>query len=282
MRHRKRSPLASPSRLPLARPVPVVGAMGMAAKAAPGKGGGKGKRGNLLSTTTGTTAGVCLRHCIRGLCDKPECGPNPAKAGMHPAARLGHGILPSECAQWPSCPRESTCSFGLRCIWKHGDGHEQLASKHGSRSVQSNLANVSQHPEPPPGTSAGLPTTQGEGLSGAQVTALLASAREGHQSMRELTAAVNAIITGPPGAIMPRLLSLLSALPDMCSPQVQLTAALSQVGTSALISNEGRRAASFFTSRGEHLGQALDSGGSDHIAGQRDARLAYKCMAPVA
>ena len=144
--------------------------------------------------------------------------------------------------------------------------------------MQSHLANVSLHPEPqvPPGTSAGIPTTQGEGLGSVQANALLASARESNQSMRELTAAVNAIITGQPGAILPRLLSLLCAVPDMCSPEAQLAAALSQVGTLALIRNEGRRAASFFISRGEHLGQALDSGGSDHIAGQRDASLAYE------
>ena len=180
---------------------------------------------------------------------------NPAKAAMHPAARLGHGILPSECAQWPKCPKELTCHFGLRCIWKHGDGQEQLASKHGSRPVQSNLANVSLHPEPqvPPGTCAGIPTPQGEGLSTAQTHALLESAERSNQSLRELTAAVNAIITSQPGAILPRLISLLRAVPDLCSPQAQLTAALLQVGTSALIGNEGRRAASFFISRGEHL-----------------------------
>ena len=41
------------------------------------------------------------------------------------------------------------------------------------------------------------------------------------------------------------------------------------------MSNAGRHATSFFLSRGPHLGQALDSGGSDHIAGQRDVGLAY-------
>ena len=48
-----------------------------------------------------------------------------------------------------------------------------------------------------------------------------------------------------------------------------------QVAALSIISNEGRRSASFFTSRGEHLGQALDSGGSDHIVGQQDVGLAY-------
>ena len=47
-----------------------------------------------------------------------------------------------------------------------------------------------------------------------------------------------------------------------------------QVIEQRILSNAGQRAVSFFNSRGTHLGQALDSGGSDHIAGQWDVGVA--------
>ena len=56
---------------------------------------------------------------------------------------------------------------------------------------------------------------------------------------------------------------------------MSLTVSLSQELARRLMRNKGRAAASFFTNRGMHLGQALDSGGSDHIAGQRDTGSAY-------
>jgi hypothetical protein len=52
-----------------------------------------------------------------------------------------------------------------------------------------------------------------------------------------------------------------------------------QVIERMVLGNAGRHAVSYFHSQGEHLGQALDSGGSDHIAGQRDVEGAYDCMA---
>ena len=55
----------------------------------------------------------------------------------------------------------------------------------------------------------------------------------------------------------------------------QLMTSLLQVIERLLLSNAGRQAVSYFHSQGEHLGQALDSGGSDHIAGQRDVEGAY-------
>ena len=108
--------------------------------------------------------------------------------------------------------------------------------------MKSHLANASLPPvsQVPPGTSAVQPPTQGEGLSSAQATALLA---ESNQRMDRLTAAVNAVMTGPTSAPSPCLRTLLSAVPAMCRSTAQLTDALLQVGTSALISNEGRRAA---------------------------------------
>jgi len=50
---------------------------------------------------------------------------------------------------------------------------------------------------------------------------------------------------------------------------------LLQVIERLILSNAGRQAVSYFHTQGDHLGQALDSGGSDHIAGQRDVERAY-------
>ena len=245
-----------------------------------GKGGGRGGKGKggkgadkgWSSTTDGTEAGVCLRHCIRTECDRPECRDNPARAASHPPARQGHGILPSECETWPSCGNISKCNFGLRCIFKHGDGKEQLESKHGKRPVQSHLANSPPFQIPP---AALVPGAVLDGPTNAQFTALLTQVSASNQRLEQLTAAVNGQQHRPSRTTPAELITLINAVPDVCHAHATVMNSLLQVCASTLISKEGRRATSYFTTRGEHLGQALDSGGSDHIAGQCDVGVAY-------
>ena len=238
-------------------------------------GGGKGKGGNKAwsTTTDGTAAGVCLRHCIRTECDFPQCRDNPARAAGHPPARKGHGILPSECATWPPCPN-SSCPFGLRCIYKHGDGKAQLESQHGNRSVQSHLAN-SPPPQISPAVPGPGPGVVPDGPTTAQYNELLTQVSASNQQIAALTAAVQGQQHRPSRTTPAELIPLLNAIPDACHAHATVMSSLLQVCASTLIGKEGRRATSYFTTRGEHLGQALDSGGSDHIAGQYDVEVAY-------
>ena len=97
--------------------------------------GGKGGKGTAYSTTTGTSTGLCLHHCIRGSCDFRSNFCKDHVDDAHPPARAGHGILASECASWPVCSK-SPCTFGLKCVLKHGDGSEQIATKHGKKPAQ--------------------------------------------------------------------------------------------------------------------------------------------------
>ena len=72
------------------------------------------------------------------------------------------------------------------------------------------------------------------------------------------------------GSAPPRPALPLTALHAFLRQRGQLIAVFLQVMARQIMSNAGRQATSFFLSRGTHLGQALDSGGSGHIAGQRD------------
>ena len=69
----------------------------------------------------------------------------------------------------------------------------------------------------------------------------------------------------PPRPVLP-----FTALAAFIQQRGQLIDVLLQVMARQIMSNAGRQATSFFLSRGTHMGQALDSGGSDHIAGKRD------------
>ena len=255
---------------------PDGGAQGKGGKGGGKGGGGRGKGGNKgwSTTTDGTAAGVCLRHCIRKECDFPHCRDNPARAAGHPPARQGHGILPSECATWPPCPTLSQCQFGLRCIYKHGDGKEQLESQHGKRPVQSHLAN-SPPPQISPAAPVPVPGAVLDGPTNAQFHALLTQVNASNQQLAELTAAVHGQQHRPSRTPPAELITLINAIPDACHAHATVMSSLLQVCASTLISKEGRRATSYFNTRGEHLGQALDSGGSDHIAGQCDVGVAY-------
>ena len=97
--------------------------------------GGKGGKGTAYSTTNGTSTGLCLHHCIRGSCDFRSNFCKDHVDDAHPPARAGHGILASECASWPVCSK-NPCPFGLKCVLKHGDGSEQIATKHGKKPAQ--------------------------------------------------------------------------------------------------------------------------------------------------
>ena len=101
-----------------------------------GKPGGQaGKPGvSALATTNGTSTGLCLHHCLKGSCFKKSAFCQAHQEDAHPPARAGHGILPSELAAWPSCGKPD-CTYGLQCIFKHGDGTEQVAAKHGRLST---------------------------------------------------------------------------------------------------------------------------------------------------
>ena len=201
----------------------------------------------------------------------------------HPPARQGHGLLPSECAAWQPCQRDGAkkCHFGMSCIYKHGDGKAQLESKHGSRSVQSHLAHSSSSPSPPAEnvSSAALTDVPPVGLSPTHFADLLTQFMT---SNHQLTAELRNLQNGRPGSppvLLPQprvaVPELPVAVPQLFQHRGTLMVSMLQVAASSIISNEGRRAASFFTSRGEQLGQALDSGGSDHIVGQQDVGLAY-------
>ena len=93
---------------------------------------------------------------------------------------------------------------------------------------------------------------------------------------QQLLASVTPSGSSPVSLPLPAALpDLIVALPDLLQHRGRLIDSLLQGMVKAIIGHEGRQAASFFISRGEQLGQALDSGGSDHIAGQRDVGVAY-------
>ena len=222
---------------------------GKGGKGGKGASGGRGDRGwdSRYATIDGTRGGLCLRHCITK-CNKNQCRDNPTRAASHPPARHGHGIMESERTTWIPCMHPS-CHAGLQCIYKHGDGKEQIASKHG-KQVQSHLA----------------------ALSDAQ---LQQSWETAHVHSDRLLAAATSQPQIQPHAHQGPHPCTAVPLTEQLLQHRRLIVSLSQELARRLMRNKGRAAASFFTNRGMHLGQALDSGGSDHIAGQRDTGSAY-------
>ena len=185
----------------------------------------KGRR-NELATTNGTSTGLCLHHCIKGSCDfrSPFCQEHLDAA--HPPARAGHGILASECAKWPGCSRPDSCLYGLRCIFKHGDGSEQIAKKHGQRPAglpgdrpaglpaKSYVASASPWPSgaqltPPPATQ---PTTSAMGFDPATLAELMTDIRADLRATnQQLLASVTPSGSSPVSLPLP-VLSLLLCL----------------------------------------------------------------------
>ena len=175
------------------------------------------------------------------------------------------GILPSELAAWPSCGKPD-CTYGLQCIFKHGDGTEQVAAKHGRLSTSRTQHAAAPSAAPPAATSfvasahtgGDLPASFTTAQLGALLTDLRTELRTSNRIYQQHASANAPTQLGPPGPLPSN-----NPWATWLQQYGRLTTSLLQVIEQRILSNAGQRAVSLFNSRGTHLGQALDSGGSD-------------------
>ena len=175
-----------------------------------GKPGGQaGKPGaSALATTNGTSTGLCLHHCLKGSCFKKSAFCQAHQEDAHPPARAGHGILPSELAAWPSCGKPD-CTYGLQCIFKHGDGTEQVAAKHGRLSTSRTQHAAAPSAAPPAATSlvasahtgGDLPASFTTAQLGALLTDLRTELRTSNRIYQQHASANAPTQLGPPGPL---------------------------------------------------------------------------------
>ena len=231
---------------------------------------------------------MCLYHVWNSSgCNRlnPHC--KSASADIcHPANRRGTGVLHAEKAKWQGCTFKE-CSYDPRsigrgrCIFKHGTGDEQIA-KHDKDKAGISSHQAVVNPPLDPGLAAGQQPQAGGSPGGFWVSEADFEARVERQIAaqvdRQAAREFSNLIEGfnRAGArVRDRLITFLQQW-QISHPGLPLTNKCFQALVCTTGNQTGRAAtANLVSSFQVRVGQALDSGGTDHILGHRDQDGAY-------